>query len=89
MGVPAVNVGNRQLGRLQAASVVNCKETQADIIGAIEQATSKHHKAQNLSPPSPYFASVVASEVILETLLNSDPKTLLHKTFFDVSFPEI
>lgn len=39
-GIPSINIGNRQRGRLQAASTINCDSDSLSIISAIQQATS-------------------------------------------------
>lgn len=40
MGVPTVNIGRRQEGRLRAASVIDCKIEKAEIVNAIKKAIS-------------------------------------------------
>src|ERR1043166_1303589 len=41
MGVPTVNVGERQRGRLKATSIIDCAEEQRSITHAIQRATSR------------------------------------------------
>lgn len=44
VGVPTVNVGNRQKGRLTAPSVISCGETTKEIVEAITRAISSAHR---------------------------------------------
>lgn len=85
LGVPAVNVGPRQKGRIQARSVVNCEARANEVVRAVQTAVSPMHRAETLGTPSPYEASLRQSEFILNTLLESSPKELLQKTFFDLN----
>ena len=43
--VPTVNIGDRQRGRLQATSIINCGTSRKDIIKAIEKARSDSFRA--------------------------------------------
>jgi UDP-N-acetylglucosamine 2-epimerase (non-hydrolysing)/GDP/UDP-N,N'-diacetylbacillosamine 2-epimerase (hydrolysing) len=49
LGIPAVNIGERQAGRLRAANVIDCPARAADITVAIQRAISPAFK-QSLSP---------------------------------------
>ncbi len=40
MGVPTVNLGDRQRGRLRTASIIDCRERHEDIVSAITRALS-------------------------------------------------
>ena len=42
--VPTVNIGNRQKGRLQSASIINCDSLNEDIIDGINMAMSDEYK---------------------------------------------
>jgi len=52
--IPTVNIGDRQKGRLQSASIVNCSDDTASIVGAIRKAMSESHKALCQKVVSPY-----------------------------------
>jgi UDP-hydrolysing UDP-N-acetyl-D-glucosamine 2-epimerase len=54
LGVPTVNIGPRQGGRLRAASVIDCPEDQAAIAGAITRALDPAFRAGWPSPLSLY-----------------------------------
>lgn len=79
LGKPAVNIGDRQKGRLQAASVVNCDPEAGAIARAIAQALSMD--ASGVA--SPYGDGNSASRIrdILKRVV--DPRALLKKRFHD------
>lgn len=52
--VPTVNIGDRQKGRLQSESIINCGERIDEIISAIEKALSAEHKEICEKTESPY-----------------------------------
>ena len=39
-GIPTINIGNRQKGRLQARSIINCKNNKKEIINSINNVYS-------------------------------------------------
>ena len=43
-GIPTVNIGDRQRGRLQSESILNCQPDTASILKAIQIACSKKHR---------------------------------------------
>lgn len=43
-GVPTVNIGDRQSGRLQVESIINCGENTEEIVEAIRKAIADDHK---------------------------------------------
>ena len=42
--VPTVNIGDRQKGRLQVESIINCGKSSEDIIKAIRKAMTEEHR---------------------------------------------
>lgn len=77
--IPTVNVGDRQKGRLQAASVINC----AVEAGAIEYAIRKALEMDCRQVVNPY-GDGHSSEKIVEVLKTIDlNSSLLKKSFFD------
>ena len=44
MKIPTINIGDRQRGRLQAESIINCAPKTSDILRAIEKAMSSEFK---------------------------------------------
>ncbi|MFD0673678.1 UDP-N-acetylglucosamine 2-epimerase [Cohnella sp. GCM10027633] len=82
--IPTVNIGNRQKGRLQAASIINCDPKREDIIQAMN--TAFDMECSNVVNP---YGDGFASEKILRILKNlSDTKAVIQKSFYEVDFDE-
>lgn len=84
--VPTVNIGDRQRGRLQSESIINCGSTTEDIVTAINQASSVEHRQICKNVISPYgdghAAERIANksvEVVMEGNID------LKKRFYDIS----
>lgn len=54
IGVPTVNIGNRQKGRLSAPSVINCDESELSIRTALETALGNAHRQLAKRKETPY-----------------------------------
>ena len=79
---PTVNIGQRQKGRLQASSVINCEPTAAEIVQSIREALTKDC-AQAVNP----YGDGCSTERIVSTLKEiPDPRVFLKKHFFDLNF---
>ena len=79
-----VNIGDRQRGRLRAASVINCSADRISISNAINQLFSSSFLASLPSVQNPY-GNGGASEKIVKTLEEYPLDNLLKKRFFDLS----
>ena len=89
LGVPTVDIGDRERGRLRAESVINCLPDSESIIKAMDKALSKEFKEFAKTVKNPYAGSNTSSEmvrIIKENILNNDVD--LKKKFYDVSFEE-
>jgi UDP-N-acetylglucosamine 2-epimerase (non-hydrolysing)/GDP/UDP-N,N'-diacetylbacillosamine 2-epimerase (hydrolysing) len=76
---PTVNVGDRQKGRPQAASIVNCPARAADILAAVKRAL-----ALDCSSVVNPYGDGTASEQIIRILKSiPDYRALVKKRFFD------
>lgn len=83
-GIPTINIGDRQKGRLQADSVINCKPNKDDIERAIKIALSKEFKEEVKNTINPYGdgnTSEKIVEIIKDFILNN--KINLKKKFYD------
>ncbi len=83
--VPTVNIGDRQRGRLQSASIINCNSDKDSIIAAIEVALSSEHKAICRDVVSPYgdgHASERIAEKSVELVMSGSIN--LKKKFYDL-----
>jgi UDP-hydrolysing UDP-N-acetyl-D-glucosamine 2-epimerase len=81
---PTVNIGDRQKGRLQATSVINCPPTAAEIVKAVRQAMTTDCSG-TVNPYGDGNSSVRIRD-ILENI--ADPAALLKKHFFDLAAHE-
>jgi GDP/UDP-N,N'-diacetylbacillosamine 2-epimerase (hydrolysing) len=81
--IATINIGDRQRGRLQAASVINCSPIRADILKAFE--TMQHEAFQKLlrSVKSPY-GSGGASEKIHAVIRGAPMVGIVKKHFYDL-----
>lgn len=83
-GIPTINIGDRQKGRLQADSVINCEPTKGDITKAINLALSDGIVKKAKKTVNPYGNGDTSNkvvEVIKDYLLNH--KIDLKKKFYD------
>lgn len=83
--VPTVNVGDRQRGRLQSESIINCLDDAVSIINAIEKAMSVEHKEICSKVISPYGDGHAAEKIakkIYEVVIAGEID--LKKNFYDV-----
>jgi UDP-hydrolysing UDP-N-acetyl-D-glucosamine 2-epimerase len=83
MGVPSINIGDRQLGRIRAPSVIDVANEKDAIIEAIKLATSPAFRKLAGKKESPYGPPGVAERMtsILKTV-NLDG--ILVKSFYDI-----
>ena len=85
--VPTVNIGDRQRGRLQSKSIINCATDMDSIIVAMKIAMSEEHKTISKKVVSPYGVGHAAEQIAAktyETVLNGGID--LKKKFFDLEF---
>ena len=83
--VPTVNIGDRQKGRLQSESIINCNTKAESIINGIHKALSDEHKAICQKVTSPYGNGRSAERIskkAVETVLNG--RIDLKKKFYDL-----
>jgi UDP-hydrolysing UDP-N-acetyl-D-glucosamine 2-epimerase len=81
--VPTVNIGERQKGRLRAASVIDCQETRDAIQGAIEKALEPGFRARLAETVSPYGDGDAAGK-IKAVLKKTDLQDIVVKRFVDL-----
>ena len=85
-GIPTVNIGDRQRGRLHATSVIDC-EPEADLIGAaLQQALSPAFRDTARRTTNPY-GSGGASEATVSVIEKVAGEPILKKSFFDLEVP--
>jgi GDP/UDP-N,N'-diacetylbacillosamine 2-epimerase (hydrolysing) len=83
--IATVNIGDRQRGRLCAASVINCQPDAEAIESALKKAYSQEFSAKLKEVENPYGQSG-ASEKIKQVLKQTNLDGLLKKHFHDLRF---
>jgi GDP/UDP-N,N'-diacetylbacillosamine 2-epimerase (hydrolysing) len=82
-----VNIGDRQRGRLQAASVIQCEPTRKEIASAIERLYSNEFQS-TLSQASNPYGSGGASDKVITTIKSYPLESLVKKQFYDLPIQE-
>jgi GDP/UDP-N,N'-diacetylbacillosamine 2-epimerase (hydrolysing) len=80
-----INIGDRQRGRLQAKSVINCEPKRRNIINAFTKLYSIEFQEILKETKNPY-GDGGASEKILKVLKSHSIKNIIKKSFYD--FPD-
>ncbi|MBM3546549.1 MAG: UDP-N-acetylglucosamine 2-epimerase (hydrolyzing) [Alphaproteobacteria bacterium] len=83
LGVPTVNLGDRQRGRLRAASVIDCVETEEAIAAAIARALDPAYRA-TLDPSATPYGRPGAARRIRDVLKTYPLDRILMKSFYDL-----
>ncbi len=92
LGIPVVNIGGRQKGRMAATSILHCGYQTREILDAIQQATTPGHRercAKQSNPYDPYCDgqnSRRVTEAILR-LLEQEHHQILQKRFITETDP--
>lgn len=84
-GIPTVNIGDRQRGRLQSESIVNCGESSEEIIAAINKVMNEQFRCACKKVVSPYGDGHAAENIakkIFEVV--TDGNIDLKKKFYDM-----
>jgi len=79
-GIPTVNVGDRQTGRLKAESVIDCVAQRGAIVACIRSARTRGRKPT----VNPYGDGHASERIVAELARLQDPRALLHKRFVDL-----
>jgi UDP-hydrolysing UDP-N-acetyl-D-glucosamine 2-epimerase len=83
MGVPTVNVGTRQQGRLKAESVIDSTEERSSIVGAINRAITPEFRRSAMTTVSLY-GNCDTSRLITSKLATLDIARWRPKRFYDL-----
>jgi GDP/UDP-N,N'-diacetylbacillosamine 2-epimerase (hydrolysing) len=82
-GIRTINIGNRQRGRLQATSVIDCKLDPAAIRACLEEAVIASSEGRRFLVDNPY-GSGGASKKICETIRSFNLDNILIKAFHNL-----
>jgi GDP/UDP-N,N'-diacetylbacillosamine 2-epimerase (hydrolysing) len=83
LGTPTINIGDRQLGRLRAASVIDCAPERAAIAKALRQIYDPAFQARLATVTNPY-GDGGAGERIADILASVPLEGLIAKSFHDL-----
>lgn len=78
--IPTINIGNRQRGRIQANSIINCQPVKSEILEAIN--SGYNLDCSNISNP---YEKADSLETLIAKLKSADLNNILIKKFFDVN----
>ena len=82
-GIGTINIGDRQKGRINLSSVINCNPTKESISNAFNELYSERFQKVLSIVKSPY-GNGGTSEKIKNIVKNFDLKNILKKSFYDV-----
>ena len=85
--IPTVNIGDRQKGRVQTRSVINCAPTKDAIIQALKQALSPEFRQSIQGIINPYEKEDTA-RIIKEVIREKDLSGILKKEFYDIKIDD-
>ena len=81
--IPTINIGDRQKGRIKAASVINCEPTRSSLGQALNLAFDPDFKASLHNLKNPY-GEAGASKKIKDILCEFDLENIIKKNFYDL-----
>lgn len=83
-GVPTINIGDRQKGRIQARSVINCVPEQDKIVDAMKKGLDKAFRTSLAHMQTPYGNGTASQQIIsiIKESLNNGIN--LKKKFYDL-----
>lgn len=86
-GIPTVNIGDRQKGRLRAESIIDCAPKAEDICKGIEKARTKEFQGISRRVKNPYGEGNTSFLIVdtIKSYLKSDMINL-KKKFYDIAF---
>jgi UDP-N-acetylglucosamine 2-epimerase (non-hydrolysing)/GDP/UDP-N,N'-diacetylbacillosamine 2-epimerase (hydrolysing) len=83
MGIPTVNIGVRQQGRMASESVINCGDDSESIVSAIKMALSSDVQAKAKDINNPYCKENTL-QLIVDAIVNTPLDDLRIKSFYDL-----
>ena len=83
LGIPTINIGNRQKGRLKSKSVIDCEPNRIEIIKKIKITLNKKfkHKMKNQKT---FYGSGNSSKKIVNIIKKINLKNILEKKFYNI-----
>lgn len=82
-GIPTINIGDRQKGRLKAESIIDCEPNQREIINAIEKAKSSDFRTIASNAKNPYGDGNTSEMIVKEIKEFFEKQNERIKHFYD------
>lgn len=83
--VPTINIGDRQRGRLQSKSIINCGIQTQDIISAVDMAMSAEHREICKTSVNPYGDGHATEKIVAKIIeVIAKGNIDLKKRFYDI-----
>ena len=82
-GVPTLNIGKRQQGRITGATVLSCDANRTSISAGLVKVLSKEFKIDCANARNPYGGGD-SSRVIVDKLISHKLEGLIEKSFYDL-----
>lgn len=82
--IPTLNIGDRQKGRIQAETVLNCEPRKQDILNAIKIGLSEEFSNKIKSTSNPYGTGNVSNKIITIIKESLKKEINLKKKFYDL-----
>ena len=82
-GIPTLNIGDRQKGRIAADSVINCGTSKDEIIRGLQTVFSNSVAMNAKKQDNPYGKEGTAAAIV-EVLKSVSLETLIRKTFYNL-----
>lgn len=85
-GIPTINIGDRQKGRLKAESVIDCAPESVSILNAVNRAMSKEFASVAKAAVNPYGDGNTSGKIVMAIKNMMKQDIDLKKKFFDIEF---
>lgn len=83
-GIPTVNIGDRQKGRVRAGSVIDCGDDKHEIEKALEKALSQEFRRKVENVKNPYEGDKTSDKIIESIKKSLDEGIDIKKNFYDM-----
>lgn len=84
-GIPTINIGDRQSGRLCADSIISCKITEEEITDAIKLSLMDEFREKARNTLNPYGSGNTSAEILMHIKsFIKENKVNLKKKFYDI-----
>lgn len=87
--VPTVNIGDRQKGRIQAESVINCEPEASSIEEAISIALTSEFRKKIEQMKNPYGEGNTSQKILDLLKIYLESEKTLKKSFYDLEVPNV